>query len=89
MPLIGAADASLRGLRSPEGDEQKAFWSSPLSDLQSSGWRMMLQYMGAQSSSLPLPKPSPKEPTAISEGDKWVKASGKTRIKVDVFIYIS
>ena len=29
MPLIGAADASLRGLRSPEGDEQKAFWSSP------------------------------------------------------------
>ena len=25
MPLIGAADASLRGLRSPEGDEQKAF----------------------------------------------------------------
>ena len=37
MPLIGAADASLRGLRSPEGDEQKAFWSSPLSDLQSSG----------------------------------------------------
>ena len=28
MPLIGAADASLRGLRSPEGDEQKAFWSS-------------------------------------------------------------
>ena len=29
MPLIGAADASLRGLRSPEGDEQKSFWSSP------------------------------------------------------------
>ena len=29
MPLIGAADVSLRGLRSPEGDEQKAFWSSP------------------------------------------------------------
>ena len=29
MPLIGAADVSLRGLRSPEGDEQKAFWSYP------------------------------------------------------------
>ena len=43
MPLIGAADASLRGLRSPEGDEQKAFWSSP-SPTATGGWEYKSEF---------------------------------------------